>query len=268
MHRSAHRVPLAVLSALLLVAPQRSVAQATHDQSRLVVGIAGGYVGGSDLWSVAGQPILTNTSATDLFRLTRRLRSNVTVVGQATWYPAANYGFTAEMAYIGLGTADSCSLQAASGDPLNRKACAAINGNNRPASAVSVGTGMVFRPASRAFFQPYARGVAGIALAPRSTVGMIGTIGVNADTAFTVYPKDEGSDAKLTGTLAIGIATHANPGYQFRVEFRNSWVRLPIVTGTSAYQGLLPPTRTTWKSLPSLVFAMDIVLEKQRGRRY
>jgi hypothetical protein len=268
MSSSAPIVPVALLGALTLFAPIDLTAQATHDQSRLVVGIAGGYVGGSDLWYVPGQPILTNTTATDLFRLTRRLRSNLTVVGQATWYPAANYGFTAEMAYIGLGTADSCTLQASTGDPLNRLACAAINGNNRPASAVSLGTGMVFRPASRAFFQPYVRGVAGIALAPRSTVGLIGTIGINADTAFTVYPRDEGSDAKLTGTVAVGIATHANPGYQFRVELRNSWVRLPTVTGPSAYQGLLPPTRGVWKALPSLVFAMDIVLEKQRGRRY
>lgn len=272
MRRLPVRSTVALFGALLLVAPPAVGAQATHDQSRLVVGIAGGYVGGSDLWSVDGQRILTNNPFTpDLFRLTRRIRSNVTMVGQATWFPGSNYGYTVEMGYLGLGTADSCTLQSASGDPLNRLACGAINGTDRPASAVAFGAGMVARPASRSYFQPYARATTGFALMPRSTVGMIGTIGAgdqNTDTAFTVYPRENGSDVKLTGTLALGVATSANPGYQFRLEFRNSWVRLPIVTGTSEYQGVLPPVRTVWKSLPSLVFGMDIVLEKRRGRRY
>jgi hypothetical protein len=243
-------------------------AQATRDQSRLVLGVSVGYIGGTDLWSVAEQPILTNTEATDVFRLKRSLRANVTFVGQATWYSSANLGFTGELAYIGLGTRDGCGLVAASGNPLNRLVCRTLDGNERPASAVSLGVGATFRPASRAFLQPYARAVTGIALAPRSTVRTVATIGQFGDTAFTIYPGNNGTDTKLTGTVAAGFATSASPGYQFRIELRNTWVQLPIVTGAAAFQGEIPPTSTVWKSLPSLLIGFDIVLEKRRGRRY
>jgi hypothetical protein len=257
----------AVLAGIALYATPIT-AQATRDQSRLVIGVSAGYIGGTDLWSVSAQPIRTSTEAVDVYALERRLRPNVTLTGHATWFKSANLGFTGEVSYIGLGTEDKCRLSVASGDPLNRLACLAINGNQRPASAVSVGGGVVFRPASRAFLQPYARAVGGIAIAPRSVVRTVGTIGAFGDTVFSVYAEDNSSDSKLLGTLAVGLATSASPGYQFRIELRNSWIQLPIVTGPTAFQGLVPPTRTAWKALPSLVVGFDIVLEKRRGRRY
>jgi len=264
-----HRSTCLALAALLTALSAGAAgAQATRDQSRLVLGVSVGYIGGTDLWTVAEQPILTNTEATDVFRLKRSLRSNVTFVGQATWYSSANLGLTGEIAYIGLGTRDACGLVAASGDPLNRLVCRTLDGNERPASAVSLGVGATFRPASRAFLQPYVRAVTGIALAPRSTVRTVATIGQFGDTAFTIYPGNNGTDTKLTGTVAAGFSTSASPGYQFRVELRNTWVQLPIVTGAAVYQGEIPPTSTVWKSLPSLLIGFDIVLEKRRGRRY
>lgn len=261
-------IALALIALLTALPTAETAAQATRDQSRLVLGVSVGYIGGTDLWSVAEQPIITNTEATDVFRLKRSLRSNVSVIGQATWYSSANLGFTGEMAYLGLGTRDSCGLVAASGDPLNRLVCRTLDGNERPASAVALGVGVNFRPASRAFLQPYLRAVTGIALAPRSTVRTVATIGQFGDTAFTIYPGNNGTDTKLTGTAAVGFATSASPGYQFRVELRNTWVQLPIVTGPTVFQGEIPPTRSAWKSLPSLLIGFDIVLEKRRGRRY
>lgn len=259
---------LALVALLSALTTAEGSAQATRDQSRLVLGVSVGYIGGTDLWSIAEQPIITNTEATDVFRLKRSIRSNMTFVGQATWYSSANLGFTGEMAYIGLGTRDGCGLVVASGDPLNRLVCSTLDGNERPASAVSLGVGGNFRPASRAFLQPYVRAVTGLALVPRSTVRTVATIGQFGDTAFTIYPGNNGTDTKLTGTVAAGFSTSASPGYQFRVELRNTWVQLPIVTGPTIYQGEIPPTKTVWKSLPSLVIGFDIVLEKRRGRRY
>lgn len=259
---------LALLTLLAVLPTAQGTAQATRDQSRLVLGVSVGYIGGTDLWSVSEQPIITNTEATDVFRLKRSIRSNVTFIGQATWYSSANLGFTGEIAYIGLGTRDACGLVAASGDPLNRLVCRTLDGNERPASATSLGVGVNFRPASRASLQPYVRAVTGLALVPRNTVRTVATIGQFGDTAFTIYPGNNGTDTKLTGTVAAGFATSASPGYQFRIELRNTWVQLPIVTGPTVYQGEIPPTRTAWKSLPSLVVGFDIVLEKRRGRRY
>ncbi len=266
--RVALRGALLAGSLLLVLPGTRAEGQATGDQSKLVLGVAAGYIGGAALWTVAAQPILTNTEARDIFAIDRRLRANVTFVGQATWFPRANLGFTGEVAYIGLGTIDRCTLVAASGDPLNRLVCRTLDGNARPASAVSLGGGAMLRPLSRAPLQPYVRGTAGLTLAPRSTIRTIATIGVFGDTAFTVYPQVDGNDAKLTGAVAIGLATSATPGYQFRVEFRNTFVRLPIVTGPARFQGEVPPTGSTWKALPSLLIGFDIVLEKRRGRRY
>jgi hypothetical protein len=269
MSLRSHRFRFLALLALLTALSARSAAsQATRDQSRLVLGVSAGYINGTDLWSVAEQPILTNTEATDVFSINRSLRSNVTFIGQATWYSGANLGFTGEIAYLGLGTRDSCKLVAASGDPLNRLACRTLDGNERPASAVSLGVGVNFRPASRAFLQPYLRAVTGLALAPRSTVRTVATIGQFGDTAFTIYPGNNGTSTKLAGTVGAGFATSATPGYQFRVELRNTWVQLPIVTGATPFQGEIPPTRTVWKALPSLLVGFDIVLEKRRGRRY
>jgi len=266
--RSPRFSALALVALSTALPMTETTAQATRDQSRLVLGVSLGYIGGTDLGRVAAQPITTSSEATDVFRLKRGIRSNVTFIGQATWYSSANLGFTGEIAYIGLGTRDACTLVAASGDPLNRIVCGTLNGNERPASATSLGVGANFRPASRSFLQPYVRAVTGLALVPRSTVRTVATIGQFGDTAFTIYPGNNGTDTKLTGTLAAGFATSASPGYQFRVELRNTWVQLPIVTGPTVFQGEIPPTRTAWKALPSLLIGFDIVLEKRRGRRY
>jgi hypothetical protein len=268
----AIRLPRAFVFAPLCIGSLSDVdvaaAQATRDQSRLVIGVSVGYIGGGDLWSVGAQPILSRTEAIDVFSLDRRVRSNVTFNGHGTWFKGANVGFTGEVSYMGLGTEDSCRLVAASGDALNRLACLAINGNDRPASAVSLGAGVVFRPASRASLQPYARAIAGMAIMPRSVVQTVGTIGVFGDSIFTVYATDKSANARPVGTLAVGLATSATPGYQFRLELRNSWVLLPTITGPTAFQGLVPATRSEWKALPSVVVGFDIVLEKRRGRRY
>lgn len=261
-------VHLVILGLFLALPIASATAQATRDESRLVIGVATGYIAGSDLWTVARQPILSNSGSNDVFRLSRRIRPNFAIVGQATWYSRGNLGFTGELSYLGLGTVDGCGLVEASGSLLNRLACDAIDEFEHPASVVGLGGGVVFRPASRAFLQPYLRGVGGIAIAPRSTVKMVGAIGVVGDSIFTIYPESRGSDARLSGSISIGVATPATAGYQLHLEFRNNWVQLPIVTGPSQYQGIVPPTKSVWKALPSFLVGFDVVLEKRRGRRY
>ena len=80
------------LLALLAVPPVRAAAQATGDQSRLVIGVAAGWIGGTELWSVPAQPILTTTEAVDVFGLKRRIRSNITFAGPAPGIPRATSG--------------------------------------------------------------------------------------------------------------------------------------------------------------------------------
>lgn len=264
-------MPIAARRLVLLVAlaaPAAPLAAQTGDQARLVVGTNVGWVGSADLWSVDAQPITAIGGTPDEFALQRTLRSNIAVIGQVTYFPRSHLGITGEIGYLGLGTEDRCQLRTTSGDFTNEAACQAINGLQRSASAVGALFGVTARPWSRATLQPYGRVLAGIVLAPRSTVELHPVFGELENTVLRVYNSDDASEAKPAGALAVGIATAANAGTQFRVELRGTWTRLSVVDGPSAREDLVPPTRARFVMVPSLTVGFDIVLEKRRGRRY
>jgi hypothetical protein len=252
-------------TALVLATP---LAAQTGDQSRLVVGTSVGWTGGTDLWSVAEQPITAIGQTNDRFALQRRLRSNIAVSGHVTFYPRSNLGITGEIGYLGLGTQDSCQLVTATGDFTNEAACQAVNILERSASAVNALGGVTVRAFSRGRIQPYARALAGIVLAPRSTVELAPVFGELQNTVLRVYETDNEAEVKPAGALAIGFATSPNAGTQFRIEARGTWTRLSVVDGPSEREGLVPPTSTRWTMVPTVTIGFDIVLEKRRGRRY
>ncbi len=254
-----------VATALVVASPL--VAQ-TGDQTRLVVGTSVGWTGGTDLWSVAEQPITAIGPTNDRFALQRRLRSNIAVSGQVTYFPRNHLGITGEVGYLGLGTEDRCQLLTGTGDFTNEAACNAINSLERSASAVGVLGGVTLRAFSRSMVQPYARVLGGIVLAPRSTVELAPVFGELQNNILRVYETDNEAEVKPAGALAIGIATSPNAGSQFRVEARGTWTRLSVVDGPSAREGLVPPTSTRWIMVPTITIGFDIVLEKRRGRRY
>lgn len=240
----------------------------TGDESRLVVGMSVGYIGGADLWSVSNQPILSTGSQPDIFALERRLQSNITVSTQVTYFPKPNVGFTGELGYIGLGRDDSCRLVESTGDFTNQAACIAINRQERSASAVNLLGGVTLRAASRSAIQPYAKALVGFSLVPRNTIELAPVFGEFEDTLLPIFLSDGSSDVKPTGALAIGFATSPNGGTQLRVELRGTWVRLSSVDGPAAQQGTVPPHSSRFVLVPSLTVGFDIVLEKRRGRRY
>jgi len=242
-------------------------AQASNDEARLTVGIIGGWIGGSALWSV-NQPVFANFGRTDQFLLVRDLRGNIAVSGQLTYFPTPRLGWTGELSYTGLGTRDGCRLAVDNGDQFNRDACAAIDGRDRAASAVSAMAGLVYRLGSRTDLQPYLRGNLGLSLVPRSTTAMVAFFGEDDDVALPIYLEDESRTAKPTAALSIGMATAPNAGYQFRVELRGTAVQLDVVTGPTAIGVLEPDVRGKWVILPSISVGLDVVLEKRRGRRY
>jgi hypothetical protein len=265
----SHRARIASIAAVLHIALLATGhAQATRDQSRLVIGVSAGWIGGSDLWSVPDQPILAGGAQQDVFSLDRRLRSNLTFIGQGTFFPSDHVGITAEVSYLGLGTTDECLFVPNVDDPFSRAVCGAINGDDRSASAVSLTAGVVLRPLSRAEIQPYLRAMAGVALMPRSTIPVSAVLGLLEDQAMFVYLEDGDKDVKPTGTLAFGLSTAPRAGYQLRVEARATAVQLLVVSGPTTSQNQVPPTNSVTKILPSIVVGLDIVLEKRRGRRY
>ncbi len=256
------------ISFVLLCALATPLAAQTNDQSRLLVGLSVGWVGGADLWEVPNQPITAIGQQQDLFALARRLRSNIAVQGQVTYFPQAALGLTGEVGYLGLGTEDRCRLTTSSGDFSNEAACQAANGLQRSASAVGVLAGITLRPLSRATLQPYGRVLAGLVLAPRSMVELAPVFGELQNTVLPIYLPENSAEAKPAGALAIGVATSPNGGSQFRVELRGTWVRLSQVDGPSAREGLVPDNSGRFVMVPSLTVGFDIVLEKRRGRRY
>lgn len=250
---------------LLLAAPL--TAQSSNDESRLVVGVMGGWIGGNELWSVT-QPVFAIGGRTNDFILVRDLRGNITFTGQLTYFPRASLGWTGEVTYIGLGTRDGCRIENDTGDQFNRDACQAIDGRDRAASAVSAMAGVVLRPASRGDIQPYLRGNVGLALVPRSTTAMVAFFGENDAVALPIYVEDNSRAAKPIVALSAGFATAPRAGYQLRIEFRGTAVQLERVTGPAPQGVLEPPRAARWSVLPSILVGLDVVLEKRRGRRY
>jgi hypothetical protein len=250
---------------LVLAAP---LPAQTNDQSRLVVGMSVGWTGSTELWSVAEQPITAIGQTSDRFALQRRLRSNIAVSGQVTYFPRNNLGITGEVGYLGLGTQDSCQLLTTTGDFTNEAACQAINIQERSASAVGALGGVTLRAFSRGRLQPYARVLAGIVLAPRSTVELAPVFGELQNTVLRIYETENEAEVKPAGALAIGFATSPNAGTQFRIEARGTWTRLSVVDGPAEREGMVPPTSTRWTMVPTVTVGFDIVLEKRRGRRY
>ena len=259
------------LLALVLIAASAApvVAQRTHDESRLVVGITGGWIGGRSLWRVPKQPFVTEfIGETDTVGLSRSLGSNITLGVQGVYFPSPHIGYVGELTYMGMGLVDACKILYTQGSALTSGACNQLNGLNRSASATALMGGIYLRPLSHTAYQPYLKVLAGAALVPRSTANVDVAFGPNLDSIIDFYVHTGAKQARLAGGLSFGVATAPSNGYQLRLELRQTWVQLPIITGPTLYQGLEPPTKHAWKGLTSFTVGIDIVLERRRGRRY
>jgi hypothetical protein len=257
-----------VLGALFALVAAVPAAAQTHDEARLTVGVAGGYIGGSTLWSVDHQPIINLDGNQSLLNLHRRLGSNLTISAQGAYYISPHLGYTAEFTYVGLGTEDNCDFVSGNNSLPGQDACAALNGSNRPASAVSLMGGVVWRPFSRTAYQPYIRGLIGAAVVPRSTLQLASTFGVELENRLEIYTEENSRMVRPSSTVGFGISTAANAGYQLTIEGRGTAAVIPVVTGPTLYQGLKPPSSNRLKVFPSILVGLNIVLERRRGRRY
>lgn len=256
---------LCALAMLLGAAP--AVAQ-SHDEARLTVGVAIGYIRGSSLWTVNHQPIINLDGEQDLLNLQRSLSSNLTLSAQGTYFSSSHFGYTGEFSYIGLGTEDNCDLAGTPGGIPGGPACEALKGATRQGSSVSLMGGVVLRPASRTAYQPFVRGLLGVGVVPRSTLQLASTWGTELENRMEIYTEDNSHMVRPSAALGLGIATAPSAGYQLSVEVRETWMIIPVVTGTTASQLLKPPSANRVKAFPSFMVGLSIVLERQRGRRY
>ena len=270
IERPAKTIRYGACAVALLLTPIAALHAQTNDESRLTLGISAGYIASRVLWDVPAQSIASAFDPPDIFHLHRETHSDISLSGHFAYYPGPHIGITGEFTYVGLGVADACNIVQDGGDVEVRAACSALQGTYGSASTTLIQAGMIYRPLTRSFLQPYFKGLAGLAFTPSSTIETRSTYGSIGDTALiiTIYEDPDWKELRPTFTAVVGFSTASSSGYQLHVEARESWLGLGVVTGATSGQGFIPPHKTVLFGFPSILVGFDIVLEKRRGRRY
>ncbi len=254
------------LAVLLVLLPARAGAQQAPI-SQLSVGIGAGVITGSDLWTVSAQP-LQDVSGTDTLRLNRRVRSSLSVVVHATWFPGLHWGFTGEMMLMGLGTADACHLAYATGNDRGPAVCTSISGESSGQGA-AFGVGGEYRPWVHHAIQPYLRAHLALAFTQHSTLALAGIDNSGGQSVTVpIYVDASGYRAAPVLGLGFGFTAPLGAGYQLRWEVRDQLTSLRVVTGATLKDGLAPPSSRSLHHLVSMTFGFDVVLAGRRSRRY
>ncbi len=263
------RLPvLLLLLAALLAAPPSLAAQKQGDQSRLVFTVSAGYAFGRDLWAVPSQPVFLG--GLDLYQLQRDLKGTWTAELGATYFRNPSIGFTFDLTFIDISTEDSCSLLSNSGSIDNAATCASIDAASSSALSTAISAGILLRAASRQAVSPYLRVQGGILLVSRSTTEVTGNyISADLEPVYVpIYPTEGSSSVSAEFAVGAGVTIPISKAYHARIEGRGTVFGLPVVTGPTDFQGILPPTETKYLAQFSILIGVDLVLEKKHGRRY
>lgn len=254
------------VAGLLLAAPFVSAgAQATGDRARLVFTVSGAFVDGKGLWSVPNQRLMLEGLEDNLV-ISRNIKSTLGASLAGTYFPGQRVGLTAEAFLLGLGYDDSCRLTTAGGSAAIASACASVNEQDKSAAAVAVTVGGIFRVASREFISPYARVAGGLLFMNQSSILTQGATGTGA--LLTIYEDEARTRVRPALGLGLGATMVLSRGYHLRWEVRDNIVGIERVTGPVEQVTRIPPHETEYKHLFSVFIGLDVILERQRGRRY
>jgi hypothetical protein len=268
------KVAVAVAVACLATLWTPLAAQGTRDRPTLVFTVSGAYLDGIGLWAVPDQPVpdLSDTPVVDHFFLSRAVKRTIGAGFSGTYYPGKNLGFNAEAFLLGLGYDDTCRLVAPAQSAANAQRCSSIDQLERSAAAVATSVGIVYRVASDEFISPFVRVSAGFLVnnqSPLLVVGRADSPAEGAQAELIIYD-DNNKGTRLRPAFGLGVGTTiaAGKGYQLRWEIRDHIVGIQRVTGVSEGRGQVPPHETAYKHIFSLNVGLDVILERQRGRRY
>jgi hypothetical protein len=259
-----------VAVALLATFGSPLAAQRTRDRPTLIFTVSGAYLDGVGLWTVPDQPVPDLSDGAnplvDHFFLDRSIKRTLGAGFSGTYYRGNHLGLTAEAFLLGLGYDDTCRLQQPAQSVLNLKRCASIDGLERSAASVATSVGAIYRIASDEFISPFVRASIGFLVNNQSPLLLIG----EADQAELVIYDDNNKGTRLRPAFGLGVGTtvSAGKGYQVRWEIRDNIVGIQRVTGPSDARGQVPPHETAYKHIFSLTVGLDVILERQRGRRY
>ncbi len=257
----------ALLVAGLAIRPAPAAAQRTGERARLVFTVSGAYIGGSGLWTVPQQPIEDQLPADTLF-LSRSIKRTFGAGFAGTYYPGAHVGLSAEAFLIGLGYEDTCRITPGD-NARNVSACRSINLRDRSAASVAFSVGGIFRVASREFISPFVSAGAGFLFNNQSSILTSGFVSTSTENGeFVVYDDDNRTRIRPAFRLGGGATVALGKAYHLRIEVRDNIVGIERVTGVKPTLDQIPPHENVYKSLWSLHVGVDVILERQRGRRY
>jgi hypothetical protein len=259
------RAVLALAGAASTAWPGPAAAQRTGDRARLVFTISGAYIPGRGLWTVPRQPLQEFPPADTLF-LNRSVSGTLGAGLSATYYPGDKLGLTADAFLVGLGYDDTCQLVAPQSSARNAQVCASIDRQNKSAAAVILSTGGIFRIGSREYISPFVRASLGLLFTNQSSILVSGTS--NSGALLIVYDDDKSTRVRPALGIGAGATVAIAKGYHLRMEVRDNIAGIETVTGPSPAARLIPPHETKYKHLLSLLLGIDVILERQRGRRY
>lgn len=252
----------------LFVGATRSASAQTADQARLMFTIGFGQTAKtSQLWSIGHQPFQVGPSVIDTIAVGRDFRRSLNVILSGTYFPGDHLGFNIEAQLLGLATKDRCRIVFTQGSIETFDVCTSINREERSATSAAISGGLIYRIASRQVIHPYVRANAGMLITQQSFIKTRGFVGLE-DAELTLY--EDRNPARIQPYLSWGggVVAVIGRGYQFRAEIRDNYVRVPMVTGPTARQNLVPPRTTVGKHILSMTIGFDVVLERKRGRRY
>ncbi len=261
-----HIRDLAVVTVLLAAAAGPLEAQRTGDRARLIFTVSGAYVQGKGLWFVADQPVLDDPSRTDHLALGRSIMPTFGAGLSGTYFAGEHIGINGDAFLIGLGYEDNCRLVQGVQSEQTAQVCADIDQAARRAAAVTLSGGAVFRFYSREPISPFARVSAGLLFSNQSSVLTQGFS--NEGVQLTIY--EDSKRARVTPSLALGVGASMPLGraYHLRWEVRDNIVGIETVSSPTADARTEPAHDRTFKHLFSVLIGIDVVLERQRGRRY
>jgi hypothetical protein len=265
--------PFAVIA---LVAASPGAAQSSP-QPTIVLTIGGGVVTGHGLWSLDKQPLcLLNGSGAcsglyDTLRIARSILPSIIIGAAGTYFPWPHAGFHAEVSYVGFPIDDSCFPLFLNPDAPNNRAqqmCDNLSSASGTGSAISAFVGLTLRAAMRRAISPYARASVGVVNLSHSTTEVVGQfVDQNGARERQIINDVGGRGSSLLLGGAAGFTSPIGPGYQFRLEVRDLIASMARVTGPANDLAIAPAEKKFYHHI-GLVLALDVVLERRRGRRY
>jgi hypothetical protein len=255
-------VAVALLATLWTSLP----AQATRDRPTLVFTISGAFLDDVGLWTVPDQPIHVNASEDDHFFLGRSIKRTLGAAFSGTYFRGQHFGLNFETFLVGLGYTDACRIVGTPHSAENVERCSFIDRRDRSAAAVAASVGGIYRFGAREFISPFVRGSAGVLINNQSPLLTTGEAANGA--LLTIYDDGQGTRLRPAFGLGVGATIAMSSAYHIRWEVRDNILGVQAVTGPVAVIGQVPSHKTVYKHIFSLQVGLDVVLERQRGRRY